>query len=299
MLLAIVVGMIVSSIIRTEGSLPKQLQEGVNFSAKTLLKLGIVFLGVRLNFLLIAQLGIKLVLANLIVIILGLISIELIGRKLKLTASLRRTLAIGSSICGATAVAASLPVLKPKDEETGVTIATISILGTLAVFVYLPLAQVLTPSDLLYGAFVGATLPEMGQVMAAGYSFSSEAGDTALLVKLMRVAMLVPVLFFFSFLERKESLKDNNAEQPPLIPWFLAGFLILGVLNSFGFVPEQMKTLLVQLSLYLTAIAMAAIGLGVNVRAFGRLGGKAVFASLLGLTLIGIFMLPFSAFVLH
>ena len=297
LVLALVVGTVVSALVSRAGELPSYTKTGVGFAAKTLLRVGIVFLGVRLNFVLIAELGPKLVLANVAVIALGLTSIEWLGRKLGLSTSLRRTLAVGSSICGASAIAAAIPVLNSKDEEAGVSIGVISLLGTLAVIAYLALAGVLEPSHILYGSFVGATLQEVAQVVAAGYSFSPEAGDIALVVKLMRVAMLAPVLILLNMMNRSSG-EVEQGKRPPLVPWFLVGFTALGIINSLGVIPETLSAALVKLSLWLTALAMAAIGLGINLGTFGKLGTKAVWVSATGFALMVIFMLPYGWFFL-
>jgi len=297
LILALFIGIVVSSILRRQGSLPERYLTGIQFSAKTLLKIGIVFLGLRLNFALVAQLGWKIVLANFIVIALGLLTAEFLGRRLGLSTSLRRTLAVGSSICGATAIAAAIPVLNPENEEVALSITVISILGTLAVLGYLFVAQMLNPSNLLYGSFVGATLQEVAQVVAAGYSFNTEAGDIALVTKLLRVAMLAPVLMIIGLLPNNAT-EEPTAKRPPMLPWFLAGFIVFGIINSLGILPDVLVNALVQLSLYLTAIAMAAIGMGINVRVLGKFSVKSIAVSLSALVMMILFMLPYSLFVL-
>lgn len=301
LIIALFIGIVVSSLIRkyskSAGQIPERYTAGIQFSAKTLLKVGIVFLGLRLNFALVAQLGWKIVLANFVVILLGLLTAEFLGRRLGLSTSLRRTLAVGSSICGATAIAAAIPVLNPENEEVALSITVISVLGTLAVIAYLGVAQFFMPSNLLYGSFVGATLQEVAQVVAAGYSFSTEAGDIALAIKLMRVAMLAPVLMLIGLLPIKNSEKTENT-RPPLLPWFLAGFIFLGVVNSADILPEVLVNALVQLSLYLTALAMAAIGIGINVNVLGKFSVKAIVVSFSALVVMVLFMLPYSVFVL-
>jgi len=295
LILALGIGMIASRFIRQNGEIPERYTAGIKLSAKTLLKLGIVFLGVRLNFALIAALGFKIVFANMLVITLGLLTAEFLGRKIGLSASLRRILGVGSSICGASAIAAAIPVLNPKNEEVALSITVISVLGTLAVIIYTAVAQTIGPDSILYGVFIGATLQEVAQVVAAGFSFNAEAGDTALVIKLMRVAMLAPVLMLIGLLPTEEK---GDGKRPPLLPWFLGGFLIFGVLNSLGIIPEFAVNILVQISLYLTALAMAAIGIGINVNGLGKYSLKAIVLGLACLVVMVLFMLLYIAFVL-
>jgi len=297
LILALFIGIVVSSIVRRQGELPERFSTGIQFSAKTLLKIGIVFLGLRLNFALVAQLGWKIVLANFLVITLGLLTAEFLGRKLGLSTSLRRTLAVGSSICGATAIAAAIPILNPENEEVALSITIISVLGTLAVITYLFAAQMFSPNNLLYGSFVGATLQEVAQVVAASYSFTTEAGDIALVTKLLRVAMLAPVLMLIGLLPTG-SKEVIETKRPPVLPWFLAGFIIFGVINSIGILPDVLVNALVQLSLYLTAIAMAAIGMNIDVSALGKFSAKSIVVSFSALLIMILFMLPYSMLVL-
>lgn len=301
LVLALIAGIFVSNVVRVDGELHERYKSGIKFSSKNLLELGVVLLGMRLNFLIIAELGLTFAVANILVIIIGLISLELIGRRFGLSPSLRRSIGVGTSICGSSAIAAAIPILKPTDEETGVSITVVNLLGTFGVFLYITILQFYTPSEVLFGALAGTTLQSVGQVIAAGYSYSQEAGDIALVVKLMRVAMLVPVLIVLSILTRKSTQKtsEKTDKRPPILPWFLIGFLLVGVANTFLAIPESITNIIVQFSLAFTALAMAAIGLGVNLSIFGKLGSRSIMASMVGFIAMISFVLLYSSFLIE
>ncbi len=144
----LVVGLLLGMGWRAVFGLPGQAEAGARFAAKTILKVGIALLGVRLDFLLLAQVGPA--------VLLGLFFIERLGRRLGLSRGLRLALAVGTSICGASAIVAAAPIIGARDEEIGVSVSVISVLGTLLVLAYLAVYRLLEPSGDLYGVLVGS-----------------------------------------------------------------------------------------------------------------------------------------------
>ena len=145
-----------------------------------------------------------------------------------------------TAICGASAalaLAAALPAHPMKDRATLFTVIGVSALSTLAMVAYPMLARALGLDDRLAGIFLGATIHDVAQVVGAGYSLSNEAGDVATLVKLMRVAMLLPVIVFAVMLTRSRS-DAAGGQRPPLLPWFAVAFAVLVAINSTGWVPH-------------------------------------------------------------
>ena len=283
--------------------LPSSAAPGVRFASKTVLKIGIVLLGIRLDFAVLAQVGAAILIADVLVVLLGLASVEWLGRRWGVEPGLRLAIGVGTAICGASAIVAAVPILRASDEDAGVSISVISVLGTLGVFGWVLVANIFSIPIETYGLWVGATLQEVAQVVAAGYTAGNEAGDLALLVKLARVALLAPTLVILSLLLRRRRRNDTDAEGvdaplPPLVPWFLLGFLAVGVLNSLGVVPPSVQTPVHQASLALTAVAMAGIGLLVDFRAFRNVGRRAVMLGAAGFVLLVGLMTPYGWFVL-
>lgn len=299
----LVLALVVGLAWRSSLGLPAAAAPGVRFASKTVLKVGIVLLGIRLDFAVLAQVGAAILIADVLVVLLGLAGVEWLGRRMGLEPGLRMAIGVGTAICGASAIVAAVPILRATDEDAGVSISVISMLGTLGVFAWVILASLVPIPVETYGVWVGATLQEVAQVVAAGYSAGNEAGDLALLVKLARVALLAPTLLVLSFLLRR---RDRNARPgalgdaplPPLVPWFLVGFLAVGVLNSFGLVPTAVQTPVHQASLALTAVAMAGIGLLVDFRAFQRVGRRAVMLGAAGFLLLVGLMTPYGWWML-
>lgn len=268
---------------------------GVRFTAKTLLRLGIVLLGVRLNFGLLVSAGPLVLLLDLLIIGCGLLAVEGLGRLFKLPRSLRLVLAVGTSICGASAIAAAAPITGADEDEVSQAVGVISLLGALGVIGFTIIGPLLQLSDVHYGLLTGSTLQEVGHVLAAGAAAGSNALDLATVTKLTRVALLAPVLLLVSGLLNRnagnirvtESAADTSAAagkpvRAPLLPGFLLGFLLLGAVNSAGLIPPLAGSLLQQGSVVLTAAAMAAIGLGVDPLVLRRTGARTALVALLG-----------------
>ena len=300
--LALVLGLVCRAVF----GLPKVAAPGVTFSAKTLLNLGVILLGVRLNFALLYAAGPAVLLLDLLVVGAGMLTIERLGKRMGLTRGLRLALAVGSSICGPSAIAAAVPIIGANDDEVSVAVGTVSLLGALGAVGYILLAPLLELSPRVYGLMTGATLQSVGHVLAAGAAGGAGALDLATLTKLTRVALLAPVLLVVGWLlarygeaeregaEREEIKREGEGlerasspkTRPPLLPGFLIGFLALGALNSFGLIPRSLINILNPASVVLTTTAMAGIGLGVNFGVLRRIGGGAAALALLGFGII-------------
>lgn len=302
----LVLALLVGLAWRAAVGLPASAAAGARFAGKTVLKIGIVLLGIRLDFLLLVEVGPVVLLGNVLVVCGGLVFVEWLGRKMGLDRGLRLALAVGTSICGASAIVAAVPIIRATEEDAGVSVTVISLLGTLAVLGYVLLAAVVDVPIQVYGLLVGATLQEVAQVVAAGYTASNESGDLALLVKLARVALLAPALIVLNLLLRRQLQAEGEASTdgdgsktalPPLVPWFLTGFLIMGALNSLGAIPTALGRPVHQASLMLTAAAMAGIGLMVDFSAFRYVGRRAVLLGAAGFGLLVAIMVPYVLWV--
>jgi uncharacterized integral membrane protein (TIGR00698 family) len=309
----LVLALVVGLVWRATLGLPARAAAGARFAGKTILKIGIVLLGIRLDFLLLVEVGPVVLLGNVLVVCGGLVFVEWLGRKMGLDRGLRLAIAVGTSICGASAIVAAVPIIRATDEDAGVSVTVISLLGTVAVLGYVLLAAVVDVPIPVYGILVGATLQEVAQVVAAGYTASNESGDLALLVKLARVALLAPALIVLNLILRrqlKQEEEDRNESAtesagdpdttslPPLVPWFLTGFLVMGALNSLGVIPGALAGPVHRASLMLTAAAMAGIGLMVDFSAFRYVGRRAVLLGAAGFGLLVAMMVPYVLLVI-
>jgi uncharacterized integral membrane protein (TIGR00698 family) len=287
LVIAILIGIVWRAIV----GVPEVLAAGTNFSSKKLLRLGIILLGMRLNLMDIVHAGPKVFLIAVIVIAFTLSVVYGLARLFKVEKRLSILTACGTAICGAAAVVAIAPQIKARDDETAIGAAMVAILGTIFTLLYTFLYPILGFSPLGYGIFSGATLHEIAHVIAAAAPGGSDAVDMAVIVKLTRVALLVPVAILVGIwagrAERKaqgESSKFSWKSVP--IPWFILGFLAVSGINSLGIIPDAAASFIVTCAYMLIAMAMAGLGLNVDLVTFRRLGMKSFAAGLIGSVLL-------------
>lgn len=288
----LVIAIMLGLVWRAAIGVPEYAAGGISFSSKKLLRLGIIMLGMRLNLQSIVQAGPK-VLAMAIIHITFTIAVVLgLAKWLKISGKLGILTACGTAICGAAAVVAIAPQVKAKDEETAIGAAVVAILGTLFTLIYSLLYPVMGLSAHGYGVLSGATLHEIAHVIAAAAPAGSEAEDIAVVTKLTRVAMLVPVSILLGmWMQRKERRENTSAGQAETevsrlrsiqIPWFILGFLLMSGVNTLGVIPERASGVIVAAAYLLIATAMAGLGLGVDLAVFRRLGIRPFWAGLIG-----------------
>ena len=260
---------------------------GIAFAARTLLRVGIVLLGVRLDARALVELGPTVLAGSAVGAAVAFAAVEGVGRAWRIPTDLRRLVAIGTAICGASAIAAALPLVRRGANERATpggpapaAITAISLLGTLGVVGFVAVDAATDTPERLLAALAGASLQEVGQAVAAGAAVAP-GSDLALLVKLSRVVLLAPALLLLGWNARGATIGHGR---PPLVPWFVAGFLALGVATSAGAIPEGWVAPLDTIGRAAIAMAMAAIGLGVHLRSFGRAGGEALALAAVGFT---------------
>jgi uncharacterized integral membrane protein (TIGR00698 family) len=293
MLLALLLGIALNFL--SEG---EKVGPGIRFTSKTVLKLGVALLGLRIAMSDVLALGgttvVILLVAMIVTILAGLLFARLFGR----SASFGTLIGGATAICGASAALAlssALPNSASKDRETIFAVVSVTTLSTIAMVVYPVIAGMLGFDDRVTGILLGATIHDVAQVVGAGYAVSLEAGDTATVIKLFRVAMLVPIVFFVSLAFRRQP--GMGASRLP-VPLFALGFALLVVLNSMGLVPAEVKTPLIELSRWCLIAAVAAIGLTTSIPEMLKIGRSAIAVSVattLVLLLAVILLLEFAS----
>lgn len=262
-------------------------QPGVRFAAKVLLRVGIVFLGVRLDLRALLGVGPTVLAGSVLGVLVAFITVEWLGGRLGVDRGLRRAVAVGTGVCGATAIAAAVPVLRAEDEHASLAITVVSVLGTVGVVMFALWDALAAGSARLVAMVAGASLQEVGHVVAAGAVVGGTEGDLALLIKLSRVVLLAPALMLLGWLVRREAKAaapsaGGVAKLPPLVPPFVLGFLGFSAVTSLGWLSVGAVGQLTLLGTVLTAAAMAGIGLGVHFGPLRRSGGKAVLLGVAG-----------------
>ena len=289
---ALVIGLLAGLVWRSLRGLPSRAAPGVAFAARDLLRLGIVLLGVRLDFGLLLTVGPAVAVGSVMVVGLGVWAIERLGRAFGLSRGLRLAIAVGTSICGASAILGVASATRIKDEEAGVAVGIISVVGTVGVLVFTVAVSAFDFDAHHYGFLVGLTLQEVAQVLAAGYVPGATAGDVATVVKLARVALLAPALFVITSLHRRANsgalAHDQEAPGSIKAPWrlpvpaFLIGFFAVGVISSLGWLGTTLSMWLELTSLLLTAAAMVGLGLRIDLTLFRRTAGNALLVGTTG-----------------
>ena len=298
----LVVAILLGMLVRSARTLPDVLAPGIEFGAKQVLEVAIVLLGASVDLPLLLRAGPALAIGIVALVILGLAIGYGIGRAFGLPHQLAVLVAAGNAICGNSAIAAVAPVIGAKREHVASAIAFTAILGV-GVVVGLPyLMGPLGLSEYQYGVLAGLTVYAVPQVLAAAFPVSALAGQVGTLVKLVRVLMLGPVVLFFTVLHRTptphadagtigERASRGAFSLARALPWFIVGFLLLAALRSSGVIPAALGGQLKQLSSWLTLLAMAALGLGVDLRALRKVGAPVVLtvsASLLALVAMSV-----------
>jgi len=260
MLLALLFGMSLNFLGTEDRTRP-----GVEFGARQVLRLGVALLGARISVELLSSLGAAVVLlvvaGVLLTISFGMLSSRIFGFRYRFA-----FLSAGAvAICGASAAMAIAAVL-PRDDRSEqrliFTVVGVTLLSTLAMIVYPILAQAMGMSDRITGIFIGATVHDVAQVVGAGFSVSQEAGDTATLVKLLRVVMLAPVVLVTTLVVRSVAgAEPGEGKRPPLVPGFVLGFIALAVLASLGAIPAPVVDAASTASGWLLLAAIGSVGM--------------------------------------
>ena len=257
---------------------PGPTSPGIDFTARHVLRLGVAVLGARVSTEMLLSLGwgmIALLVAGVVLTIgFGLLLARLTGQSARFAVLTGGAVAI----CGASAamaLAAVLPKSERSERDLLFTVLGVTVLSTLAMVLYPILTRALGFDDRTAGAFIGATVHDVAQVVGAGFSISEEAGETSTLVKLIRVSFLAPIVMVLPLVFAR-SAPEAEGDRPPLVPGFVLGFLVLAALNSMGLIPVAVAEVLARLSSWALLAAIAAVGMKTDLRNILRVGGGAI-----------------------
>lgn len=279
--LAILFGMVIGNTLYPK--LWQSCDGGVIFAKQHLLRLGIILYGFRLTFAQIADVGVSGIAIDVLTLTSTFFIACYLGQKVfGLDKHTSWLIGAGSSICGAAAILATEPVVKAEASKVTVAVATVVIFGTLAIFLYPAmypmLAHWFTPEA--YGIYMGSTMHEVAQVVAAGHAISPDAENAAVIAKMLRVMMLAPFLLFMAARVKQLAPEGQGEKSKITIPWFAILFILVAVFNSFHLLPKPVVDMLVTLDTILLAMAMAALGLTTHVSALKKAGAKPLLMAL-------------------
>lgn len=259
---------IIAVIYRQIAGYPEKFRTGIEFSAKKLLRFAIILYGLKLNIDVIFNQGLPLLVRDIGTVTFAIVVMVLIAKWLKADISISLLLAVGTGVCGAAAIAAISPIVKAKEEDTAIGVGIIALMGTLFSIIYTLIRPILPISDVAYGIWSGISLHEIAHVALAGAPAGEDALAIALLAKLGRVFLLIPLCFIFMYWMKKRTKDETGREAKIDVPWFLVGFIIMSLIGSYVFgtyitvSPAVMEGISKTTTFVLT---MAMIGLGLNV----------------------------------
>ncbi len=295
MLYALLLGMTVNFLTEAPRSQP-----GIEFASKTLLRIGVALLGLRIGWDQVTALGWAPVAMVVLIVTVTIAVSVLLARAMGFSPLFGFLSGGATAICGASAamaLSAALPAHEKKEQATLFTIIGVSALSTLAMIVYPLIAHATGLNNHQAGMFIGATIHDVAQVVGAGYAISPDAGDTATIVKLLRVAMLLPVILVAGQVTRSQASPDTK--RPPLLPWFVVGFIVLMIVNSLNILPKPIVAAGDVISRACLITSIAAIGIKTRLGEIVKLGIKPVLlmlAETFFLAGIVLFILKFAPF---
>ncbi|MFL6154205.1 MAG: YeiH family protein [Ornithinibacter sp.] len=265
------------------GVLPRRVGASLARVTKKLLRVGIVLLGFSVSFGSIAALGLPLLAVVALSLVGTLVVTTWVGRRLGLSPARSLLIGTGTAICGASAIAAMEDTAQGDEEDVTIAIAMVTLFGTVAL-VLLPLLQgPLGLSDQQFGMWAGASVHEVGQVVAAASPAGAAVLATAVVVKLTRVVMLAPMVAAVSVVQRmRSSAGVKQGGRAPLVPLFVLGFLACVVLRSIGVVPDEALGWITQVQVAALGAALFGMGCSVKIARLMKGSGRVMVTSTLG-----------------
>jgi uncharacterized integral membrane protein (TIGR00698 family) len=261
---AILIGAIVASVWKLDA----RFRPGAAFAGKQLLQASIVLLGAHLSLREIASGGLATLPVMLVSFVVVLAVAYVLGARLGLDRDLRRLLGIGTAICGGSAIAALSSVIDADASDVSYALGTVFLFNVVAVLVFPPLGHLMQLGQHAFGVWAGTAINDTSSVVAAGFAYGPDAGSTAVIVKLTRTTLIVPIVVFYAV------RRAAGGSWLATMPWFILWFLGAALLNSLGLIPAPVQRPLQQLALFSIVVALAGVGLGTDVERIRSAGWR-------------------------
>ena len=272
-IIGILFGMIIAQFFR----LPDFFKSGIKVTSKYMLQAAVILLGFQLNLAQVLDKGSQVLVILLIVIAIALILARLIGRLLKLETKEQILIGVGTAICGGAAISATSPIVKANEKQVTAAISVVFFFNIVAVFVFPAVGHLFGMDDSRFGIWAGAAINDTSSVVAAGFAYSEDAGNMAVVVKMIRTLMIVPIAFVLALLmQSKKTKKNAGFSLRKTFPWFIVGFLIACIINTARLTPTEITEFWTVMSRFMIVIAMVAIGLGTNLKELVQRGKKSL-----------------------
>ncbi|GAA3440058.1 YeiH family protein [Kutzneria kofuensis] len=258
---AIILGVLAATVVKPLRS--SRLAPGYALASKGVLQLSIVVLGTGLSLQQVVHVGVSSLPVMLGTLAVALGGAWLLGKWLKVGTDTKTLIGVGTGICGASAIAATTAVIKPKDTEVAYAIGTIFTFNIAAVLLFPPLGHLLGLSPHAFGLWSGTAVNDTSSVVAAAYAYGGDAGPYAIVVKLTRSLMIIPIVIGLAFLKAR---RDDEVHLPwhRIVPLFLIGFVVAAATDTAGLIPDSWHPALSTLGTFLITTALAGIGLSLR-----------------------------------
>ena len=259
------------------------LRPGIKFASKQVLQLSIILLGFNLQLQDVIGGGLRSLPVMLGTLVIVLSAAYAFGKLLGLDRDLRRLLGVGTAICGGSAIAALSSVIEVSETDVAYAISTVFLFNVAAVLLFPPIGHLLALSQHAFGLWAGTAINDTSSVVAAGFVYGHDAGNQAVIVKLTRTTLIIPIVLFYAGKRLWQARSSGSAVNlTSIIPWFILWFVAAAVLNTLGAVPAAVHPALAQAALFLIIIALSGVGLSADAKAIRTAGMR---PALLGLVL--------------
>ena len=259
-------------------SWPTFATQGTALASKKLMRIGVALLGAQVSVVSLKAIGIKGVITVILVVSFTIFGILGLSKLFKMSGELGLLIGVGFGVCGATAVAAIRPQTRATEEETSYAIALISLCGTLSIFALPFLGHLMGLSDQTFGAWAGAAVHDVGQVIATASVWSDTAVQSAVVIKLSRVCLLAPIVLILSIRHRRylaaQGQANEGSAKVPLIPFFVLGFIAVAIIQNVFDIPEALHDATVLISKVLLGAGLVALGSGVRWKSIRAIGPR-------------------------
>lgn len=274
----IVLGIVVATLRRPDAAL----RPGIAFASRSVLQWAIVALGLNLGLGQVARTGLDSLSVTLVTITAAFVVAALLGKLLRVPNMLAALIGIGTAICGGSAIAAVTPILRPDEHDTAFALSTIFLFNLVAVLLFPALGHLLDLSQLGFGLWAGTAINDTSSVVAAAYSYGTQAGDHATIVKLTRATLIIPICLALAaaMAWKQRRAGGGRVRLAHVVPWFIVWFVAASALRSLGLVPAAWTPAIHLLAEVLIVVGLTAVGLSSDLRRMAATGHRPI---LLGL----------------
>ena len=261
---AIAIGLLIGLVVAAVRAPSASMKPGIAFSTKSVLQVSIVLLGANLSIGRVVASGARSMPVTIVTLALVLSVAFLVGKLLGIDRDLRRLLGVGTGICGGSAIAAVSSAIDADGADIAYAMSTIFLFNVIAVLTFPWLGHLMNLSQHAFGLWAGTAINDTSSVIAAGYAYGHDAGDEAVIVKLTRTLLIIPLVGFYAYRRIAAARGAGTVDWWSVLPWFVLFFAAAAAANGFGLIPESAHGPLQTFALFCITVALAGVGLSAD-----------------------------------